>query len=132
MAYAPIHVQNCLAYITDDVFKGATLGTYVEWWATELGRRVDKQGTPFLVVRISGSPLSGGNKCLIVKENGEEDEIWLERWPSTWHTFMTLCRRYNEGEKPEEPYCLEEVICRLTGRVEDCMKYINERLDKWR
>ena len=50
MAYAPIHVQNCLAYITDDVFKGATLGTYVEWWGTELGRRVDKQGVPYLAL----------------------------------------------------------------------------------
>lgn len=56
--------------------------------------RTDENSVPYLVIQNAGSPLSGANKCCIVKQTGEIEEVFLDRFPATWHTFLRICRRY--------------------------------------
>ena len=110
MAHVPIDMQNCLAYFGSKAFEGATIGAYLEWWRGELGHRTDEQGEPFLVIQIAGSPLSGMNKCQIVKQNGEQGIVWLSRFPSTWKSFSHICQRYRESTYDGTILTLEQVI----------------------
>ena len=118
MAYVPIDMQNCLAYCGSKAFEGATIGAYLEWWSGELGRRTDKQGKPFLVVRVAGSPLSGMNKCQIVKQNGEQSDVWLNHFPRTWKSFSHICQRYRESAYDGIIFTLEQVILLLRAPAE--------------
>lgn len=113
MAHVPIDMQNCLAYFGSRAFEGATLGAYLEWWSEGNGCRTDKQGEPFLVVRIAGSPLSGMNKCQIVKQNGEQGIVRLDRFPSTWKSFAHICQRYRGSTYDSTILTLEQVILLL-------------------
>ena len=113
LADIPIEMSNCLAYTGSDAFKVATMRTYLEWWSTDLGCRTDEDGMPYVVVRIAGSPLSGANKCLIVKRNGEQSEVWLNRWPSTWHTFRNLCQKHKESANYDYTFTLGQLIIML-------------------
>ena len=113
LANIPIEMSNCLAYTGSDAFKVATMRTYLEWWSPDLGCRTDDDGMPYLVVRIARSPLSGANKCLIVKRNGEQSEVWLNRWPSTWHTFRNLCQKHRESANYDYTFTLGQLIIML-------------------
>ena len=113
LANIPIEMPNGLAYGGTEAFEGATMRAYLEWWSTDLGCRTDEEGVPYLVVRIAGSPLNGGNKCLIVKRNGEQSEVHLDRWPSTWHTFMELCRKHKESANYDYTFTLGQLIVML-------------------
>jgi hypothetical protein len=133
MAYAPVNMPNGLMYCGDKAFKGATIGVYLDWWQEcEKAVVTDEDGRRSLIVCFGGSMLSGWNLCYAVAEDGTVSEMRVTGFPTLWHPFSHICHRYADGEKPEEPYCLEEVICRLTDRYEDCMKFINERLEKWK
>lgn len=133
MANAPISMPNGLMYCGDKAFRGATIGVYLEWWQEcEKAIVTDEHGHRHLIVCFGGSVLSGWNKCYAVTEDGTVSETRVQGFPTLWRPFSQICHRYADGEKPEEPYCLEEVICRLTGRYEECMKFINERLEEWR
>lgn len=64
MAYAPIDMENILAYV-GDAFKGICIGAYLGWWHTyERACPTNEQGQPALVVRFVGSPLSGANSSV--------------------------------------------------------------------
>ena len=133
MAYAPINMPNGLMYCGDKAFRGATIGVYLDWWQEcEKAVVTDEDGRRHLIVCFGGSPLSGWNLCHMVDEEGIVSETRVQGFPTLWRPFSQICRHYANGEKPEQPYCLEEVICRLTGRCEECMKFINERLEEWR
>lgn len=133
MAYAPINMPNGLMYCGDKAFRGATIGVYLDWWLEcEKAVVTDEDEHRHLIVCFGGSPLSGWNKCHMVDEEGVVSETRVQGFPTLWRPFSQICRRYAKGEKPEQPYCFEEVICRLTGRYEECMKFINERLEEWR
>lgn len=109
---ANIHVnmQNCLAYAGSEAFKGATIGAYLEFWNEELGRRTDENSVPYLVIQIAGSPLSGANKCCIVKQTGEIEEVFLDRFPATWHTFLRICRRYEHMAYDGDLFTLKQTF----------------------
>jgi len=130
MAYTPIDMQNVLMYSSP--FEGATLGAYLEWWMQCDGAfHTNERGLPCLMIHFCGSPLSGMNTCTMVALDGAVEEWHSPRFHETWHQFLDIRKRYTQS-KPEQPYCLEEVICRLTGHTEECMKFIHERLNKWR
>lgn len=130
MAYTPIDMQNVLMYSSP--FDGVTLGAYLEWWMQCDGvLHTNERGLPCLMVRFCGSPLSGMNTCTMVAQDGAIEEWHSPRFHDTWHQFLDIRKRYSQV-KSEQPYCLEEVICRLTGHTEGCMKFIHERLNKWR
>ena len=117
MAYVPIDMSNCLAYAGSRAFEGATIGAYLELWSGELGRRTDEQDEPFLVIQVAGSPLSGMNKCLIVKQNGEMSLLLLDRFPGTWHLFLNLCRKYRESTYHGTILTLEQVVLLLRAKT---------------
>ena len=130
MAYAPIDMQNVLMYSSP--FEGVTLGAYLEWWIQCDGAlHTNERGLPCLMVRFSGSPLSGMNTCTMVARDGAVEEWHSPQFHLTWHQFLDIRKRYSQA-KPDQPYCLEEVVCRLTGRTEECLKFIHERLKIWR
>lgn len=115
MAFAPINMPNGLMYCGDKAFKGATIGVYLEWWQEcEKAVVTDEDGHRHLIVYFGGSVLSGWNKCNMVDEDGNVSEIRVQAFPTLWHSFARICHRYANGEKPADPFCLEEVICRLT------------------
>ena len=134
MAYAPIDMQNGLMYFGSKAFEGATIGVYVEWWQTcEQTIVKDACGQQGLIVRFGGSPLSGVNKCLATAPDGTVFETRVPHLTSNlWQPFARLCQRYAKGERPEQPFCIEEVVCRLTGQTNRCIDFINERLKIWR
>jgi len=114
MAYAQIDLPNGLMYCGDKAFKGATIGVYLEWWqACEKAVVTDEDGRRHLIVCFGGSELSGWNKCHMVDEDGIVSETRVQGFPTLWRPFSRTCHRYANSEKPVEPYCLEEVICRL-------------------
>ena len=111
MAHAPIDIQNVLYYSSP--FEGVTLGMYIEWWMqSEYAMHTNERGVPCLMVRFCGSPLSGKNTCTMVAQDGAIEEWWCTRFHDTWHQFLNIRQHYIQS-KPELPYCLEEVICRL-------------------
>lgn len=115
MAFAPINMPNGLMYCGDKAFKGATIGVYLDWWQEcEKAVVTDEDGRRHLIVCFGGSLLSGWNKCNMVDEDGTVSEIRVQAFPTLWHSFARICHRYANGEKPADPFCLEEVICRLT------------------
>ena len=112
MAYSPIDMQNVLIYSSP--FEGVTLGVYIEWWMQCAGaRHTNEQGRSCLMVRFCGSPLSGWNTCTMVDQDGDMEEWHSPQFHDTWHQFLDIRKCYTLS-KPEQPYCLEEVICRLT------------------
>lgn len=130
MAYAPIDMQNVLMYSSP--FESVTIGAYLEWWMQcEGALHTNDRGVPCLMVRFCGSPLSGKNTCTMVAQDGAIEEWYSPQFHHIWHKFLDIRKHYTQ-EQPEQPYCLEEVIYRLTGRTEDCMKFIHERLKIWR
>ena len=114
MAYAPINMPNGLMYCGDKAFRGATVGVYLEWWQ-ECKKAIvtDEDGRRHLIVCFGGSVLSGWNKCYMVDEEGVISETRVQGFPTLWHSFIHICHRYADGEKPDERCCLEEVVCRL-------------------
>lgn len=134
MAHAPIDMQNGLMYFGSKAFEGATIGAYLEWWQTcEEAITTDADGQKSLIVRFGGSPLSGWNKCCVVAQNGKVSETQVPHLSSRlWMPFARLCQQYAQGEQPEQPFCLEEVVCRLTGQTSRCIHFIKERLKIWR
>lgn len=133
MVYAPINMHNGVIWVGDGAFEAATVGVYLNWWQ-ECPQAVvtDEKGQQHLIVRFVGSALSGGNKCTIVAKDGTIAETHVKNFRGLWLPFWKLCHRYADGEQPEQPFCLEEVVCWLKGETEECMKFIHERLKKWR
>ena len=115
MAYAPVNMPNGLMYCGNKAFKGATIGVYLEWWQ-ECKKAIvtDEDGRRHLIVCFGGSVLSGWNKCYMVDEEGSISDTHVQGFPTLWHSFIQICHRYADGEKPDEPYCLEEVVRQIT------------------
>lgn len=111
MAYAPIDMENILAYV-GDAFKGICIGAYLEWWYTyERACPTNEQGQPTLVVRFVGSPLSGANSCQVVTPDGTIEEWWCPRFGSLWEPLIWTNRMFRRDRPANlQPYTLEEVI----------------------
>lgn len=111
MAYAPIEMENILAYV-GEAFKQTSIGTYLEWWHTnEKAVPFNKQGLPTLVVRFIGSPLSGQNKCQVVTTDGSIEEWRCPHFGSLWKSFFLTNKKF-KCNRPDnlQPYTLEQVI----------------------
>ena len=133
MAYAPTDMPNGRTYSGGKAFEGTTIGAYLEWWQEcEEAVVTDLNGRRNLIVCFDSNPLSGRTLCRMVNEDNQVSEVDMTGFSSLWHSFSNICHRYADREKTEDAYCLEEVVCRLTGRLEDCMKFIVERINKCR
>lgn len=112
MFLCPVPIQSGLAYTGTSGFQRPTLGVYLEWWLNCEKATVCKEDkTKWLVYRIAGSPLSGGNHCGIVNEKGETDSESLHGpFSPVWSSFMRINNRYDEAKSLYQAYTLEEVV----------------------
>lgn len=110
-----VAVQSGLAYTGTSGFKSPTLGVYLEWWSlVDEAMRMDSQGRKSLVYHLAGSPLSGMNKCMAVREDGELEKVELSSFGSHWRPFTYLNQRYARAKQMYEAYTLQEVLDILT------------------
>ena len=109
MFFAPVYIENHLAYIGTNGFKNPTLGVYLEWWLNCDKASIDANGN--LVWYISGSPLTGCNACSSVTPEGDRVPIELHTsFSNIWRSFMAVNNRYNEAKQRCEAYTLEKVL----------------------
>ena len=117
MFLCPVPIQNGLAYTGTAGFNHPTLGVYLEWWLSCENAMIHKEDeTKWLVYFISGSPLSGANKCGIVNEKGDTDSKSILPFSAVWSSFMRINKRYDEAKSLYQAYTLEEVVKKLGRR----------------
>ena len=109
MRFAPIAVRSGLAYC--GAFHPATLGAYIEWWSVcAEALRMNGAGEKTLVYQLSGSPLSGSNRCMQVYEDGRVESVSVDCFSALWHPFQEIVNRYAKEQEPPQAYTLQEVI----------------------
>jgi len=117
MFLCPVPIQNGLAYTGTSGFNHPTLGVYLEWWLSCEKATIHKEdGTKWLVYFISGSPLSGANKCGIVNERGNIESETLCSFSPVWRSYASINKRYDEAKSLYQAYTLEEVVKKLGRR----------------
>ena len=114
MFLAPVPIQSGLAYTGTGGFRRPTLGVYLEWWESCIGAAVvDKDGQVSFIVRLAGSPLSGGNHCTVVGQDGRSHDYSSTCFSNLWHTFMKINTRYDECKEQGEAWSMRRVYERL-------------------
>ena len=114
MFLCPIPIQNGLAYTGTAGFNHPTLGVYLEWWLScEKAMILKEDKTEWLVYFISGSPLSGANKCGIVNVKGDIGSESICPFSPIWSSFTSINKRYDEAKSLYQAYTLEEVVKKL-------------------
>ena len=110
MLLTPVCVRNGLAY--SGAFQTATLGVYIEWWLNAPYAVLfdEKDDTMSLIWFVSGSPLSGGNLCANVTENGETATVRVPFFRELWPKFADITADYHESKRLYQAYTLPEVI----------------------
>lgn len=127
MLLAPVAVRNGLAYT--GAFQTATLGVYLEWWMnTPYSVLFDEQDTMSLIYFLSGSALSGCNRCAKVYEDGRTEEDRVPFFDKLWPKFADILGDYHEPKKRFEAYSLPVVIDILKRETtaDDYVKSIEE------
>lgn len=111
MFLALVPIKCGLAYTNTSRLERPTLGVYVEWWLT-CGKSVilDKKGRMHLIYHIAGSPLSGGNHCSAVNEEGRTNIVSVYPFRDVWTSFMRINNRYNVPKQRYDYYTLAETI----------------------
>lgn len=108
----PIPIRSGVAYC--GAFPIATLGAYIELWSlVDSTHFVDNEGEEHFVYRISGSPLSGNNRCGLVSSSGKDYQASINRFGIAWRSLRELIRRYQEAQSTCEAYSLTEALAIL-------------------
>ncbi len=111
MLFAPVVVDNGLAYINAGGLRYPTLGAYVEFWMNCPEATItDDEGKKGLVCRMCGSPLTGVNCCDVVFEDGVRYGMNIPCFNTVWQRFIKINRRYKEAKETLEIYSLQKVI----------------------
>ena len=110
MLLTPLCVRNGLAY--SGAFQTATLGVYIEWWINAPYSVLfdEKDDTMSLIWYVSGSPLSGGNLCSKVTEDGKIETVRVPFFIKLWPKFADIIADYHKPKKRYQAYTLPEVI----------------------
>lgn len=120
MFLAPVKIQSGLAYAGTGGFNNPVLGVYIEWWMTCGPAIVDRYSNmPWLIYRISGSPLSGSNKCGIVNQIGVRESTTILPFSKLWKPFVSINNRYSKAKTLYEAYTLQEVVDQLASEETD-------------
>jgi hypothetical protein len=106
----PVPIQNELAYTGTNGFRRPTLGVYLEWWLNCENARICNDKTEWLVYFISGSLLTGANKCGIVNKEGDTDSKSILPFSPIWSSFMKINKRYDEAKSIYQAYTMEKVV----------------------
>lgn len=111
MFLAPVPMQCGLAYTNTSGLERPTVGVYVEWWQTcDKSVIIDKKGRKHLIYHIAGSPLSGGNHCGAVGEDGRTKIVSVYPFKDVWTSFMRINNRYSVPKQRYDHYTLTETI----------------------
>ena len=111
MFLCPVDVQSGLAYTGTSGFHNPILGVYLEWWQLAPdAMQTDGSGRRGLVCQLAGSPLSGSNRCSLVREDGRLDVVSLSPFNAHWSPFMKLNQRYTAAKQLYQAYTLSEVL----------------------
>lgn len=117
MFLTPLPIRNGLAYTGTSGMRNPTLGVYIEWWRNNpCAWTEDDSGVMQPIYFISGSPLSGCNKCAYVNCDGKSHNTSVRYFSPIWRTFAKLNTHYTEAKQIYESYILTEVIERLFGK----------------
>ena len=110
MLLTPVTVRNGLAY--SGTFQTATLGVYIEWWMCAPYSVLfdEKDDTMALIWYLSGSPLSGGNLCSMVTEDGKTETVKVPFFKKLWPKFTDILADYHDAKELYQAYTLPEVI----------------------
>ena len=110
MLLAPVCVRNGLAY--SGAFQAATLGVYIEWWLNCPYSILfdEKNDTMAMIWYLSGSPLSGGNLCAKVTEDGKTETVRVPFFRKLWPKFTDILADYHDAKELYRAYTLPEVI----------------------
>ena len=134
MFFAPVNIQNGLAYTGTSGFHNPTLGIYLEWWLNFADESHDN-GNP--IWYISGSPLSGSNACSCVNSEGKQVAMSkTKQFWDVWTTFKDVNTRYTEAKQLYEAHSLEDVILKLRGeeyrhRIDAIRYEAREKVKDW-
>ena len=111
----PVPVQSGLAYTGTGGFKRPTLGVYIEWWSRceQAVQQLD-DGRIGLVYHLSGSPLTGGNRCSMVFADGKTEQVSLCPFLPCWSSFMKINQSYTAHKHACEHYTLDHAIDIIT------------------
>ena len=108
MYMAQVPVKNGLSICGP--FIPAVLGTYLKWWETcEDSRGEDPDGKRWVIVKLSGSGLSGANNCLRVFEDGRQEIIWVKDFRYLVREFLQINKGFRNDHKDKDVYSLEQV-----------------------
>lgn len=106
-----VPVQSGLAYTGISGFRHPTLGVYIEWWSScEQSVQRLQDGRVGLVYHLSGSPLTGGNRCSMVLADGKTEQVSLCPFLPCWSSFMKINQSYTAHKHACEHYTLDEAI----------------------
>lgn len=110
MLLTPVCVRNGLAY--SGAFQTATLGVYIEWWINTPQSVLfdEKDDTMSLIWFVSGSPLSGGNLCANVTENGKTETVRVPFFGALWPKFADIIADYHDPKLRYQAYTLSETL----------------------
>lgn len=110
MLLTPVSVRNGLAY--SGAFQTATLGVYIEWWLNCPYSVLfdEKDDVMSLIWYLSGSPLSGGNLCSMVTEDGKTETVRVPFFRKLWPKFTDILADYHDAKELYQAYTLSEVI----------------------
>ncbi len=110
MLLTPVSVRNGLAY--SGAFQTATLGVYIEWWINAPYSVLfdEKDDAMSLIWYLSGSPLSGGNLCSMVTEDGKTETVRVPFFRKLWPKFTDILANYHDAKRLYQAYTLPEVI----------------------
>lgn len=126
MFLCPLPIHNGLAYTGTSGFHRPTLGIYIEFWLHCPTATVKKDnGEKWLLWHISGSPLSGCNRCSLVNPQGETKCEQVASFSGVWRTFMEVNARYDEAKSKYDAYTLRQVLTILDSEGKT-VNYENE------
>ena len=108
MLLTPVCVRNGLAYT--GAFSTATLGVYIEWWCNCPYSVLFDEDAMSLIWYLSGSPLSGGNLCSMVTEDGKTETVRVHFFRKLWPKFIDILADYHDAKELYQAYTLPETI----------------------
>ena len=112
MFLCPIPIQNGIAYTGTSGFRRPTLGVYIEWLLNCPNASMwnEGNGEKWIVYHLSGSPLSGCNRCGMVNQQGETKVEEVSCFSSLWPKFQKINCRYDEAKVKYQAYNIREVL----------------------
>ena len=120
MFLAPLPIRNNLAYTGTSGFQNPTLGVYIEFWlhmgmpmTFSVGHLFFRKEVKALLYHIAGSPLSGGNHCTFVTEEGKSIQRTDLPFKDYWGPFMKINDHYTQAKQLYQSYTIQEVIEKL-------------------